>query len=228
MYTYKIKYAFVVAIFLVLALGVFSNIMNHPIDHNEHMYISAGVLIQEHALYKDFAYLQIPYSPILYWTFYKVTGTSHYLLSGRVGLFKYFGRFYYTDTWVGVSIHRISEKIRENIGEIGNDGKVATLSPLFAVEAGLPIYKELATGPFLYRVGDLIPEDKMALTPGTSPERLHDLFEKDPPGAIFVGFEDYLDLPFIEYAEKNNYIKVEEDFNKDTLYVFRDRNQPYP
>jgi hypothetical protein len=543
MYTYKIKYAFVVAIFLVLALGVFSNIMNHPIDHNEHMYISAGVLISENSLYKDFAFLQMPYLPFVYGTFYKLTGTSYYLLVGRffsfffivlsglllylisfrisrsffvstgmvvlfvlnqtiiitmressnyvmpvtfsllafylfivsvskeninrlclflcgtslavtigikfyyiitlppfflisliypqsltfkrravkiflpllaglivtllpvfyylisnfdvfmfnnynyhlmnatklkisglpiwmsvsskilfcfmelayptnialfigilfllfifigkitslndwlkvegllslllvfftaavaisikpvwvenfdmylefvkklrifsledfanykpyglqyfamsipfaiilVGclykgasgtdsyrkivlvfilitstiyggaqLFRYTGKLLDTYSWTGVSIHRAAERVRKYMGQTGGDGKVATLSPLYALEGGLPIYKELATGPFLYRVGDLIPEDKMALTPGTSPRRLHALFEKDPPWAIFVGFEDYLDLPFIEYAEKNNYIKVEEDFNKGTLYVRRDRNQPYP
>ena len=49
----------------------------------------------------------------------------------------------------------------EVIGKQNKHGKIATLSPLYAIEANLPIYHELATGPFLYRVGDLLrPEQR--------------------------------------------------------------------
>jgi hypothetical protein len=64
MKNHKIKQAAAAIVFFVLALGAFSNTMNSPVDHNEHMYISAGVLAKENTLYKDFAFLQMPYLPI--------------------------------------------------------------------------------------------------------------------------------------------------------------------
>jgi hypothetical protein len=135
--------------------------------------------------------------------------------SGRVGLFKYLDRMFDTEDWVGVKIHGTSLEIRENIG----NGKVATLSPLFAVEAGLPIYKELATGPFLYRVGDLIPVDKRAHYGVTSPASLAAMLDRDPPGAILVGFEGGLDMPFERYAAENGYVELGGDYLGGRLFV---------
>lgn len=76
---------FLIAIILFAALGAFAKIMT-SLDHNEHMYIAASVLFsQGKLLYKDFAYLQTPYLPLLYGSFYKLFGiSSYYLLIGKL------------------------------------------------------------------------------------------------------------------------------------------------
>jgi hypothetical protein len=97
--------------------------------------------------------------------------------------------------------------------------KVATLSPLFAVEARLPIYPELATGPFLYRVGDLIPPEQRKRFVATSPRSVGALLAADPPGAIVVGVEGDLDDPLVEYASAPGYRKVPGTGRSGQLYV---------
>ena len=137
-------------------------------------------------------------------------------------LLKHIHNVYNVAAWTGISIHHTAHIIRERIGALDSKDKVATLSPLYVIEAGLPIYKELATGPFLYRVGDLIPDEKRRAYVGTSMNTLSALFEIDPPKAILVGFERGLDLPFIRYAEAHAYVKSERDFGGATLYVRQD------
>jgi hypothetical protein len=55
--------------------------------------------------------------------------------------------------------------------------KVATLSSIFVVEANLPIRQEFSLGVFLYRIGDLLPEEKCQRYKTTSPATL-ELFLK--------------------------------------------------
>jgi len=137
-------------------------------------------------------------------------------------LLKHIHNLYNVNAWTCISIHHTAQIIRERIGAFDSEDKVATLSPVYAIEAGLPIYKELATGPFLYRVGDLIPDEMRRTCVGTSMKTLSALLEADPPKAIFVGFERELDLPFIEYAEANEYEKIEEDYDGGILYIRQD------
>ena len=80
----KVEYLILILILLLLASGMFSYIMNQFIFSDEHMYIAAGVLMQNNQLYADFSFLQMPYLPIIYSTIYKLTGTSYYLLTGRI------------------------------------------------------------------------------------------------------------------------------------------------
>jgi hypothetical protein len=132
-------------------------------------------------------------------------------------------RWQNVNDWKPIVVHRVAEQISEHIDVSAHREKVATLSPIYILEASLPIYDELSTGPFLYRVGDLIPDNKRTRLVGTSPNDLQSLFKVDPPKAIFVGFQDDLDAPFIEYAQENNYVKIEKDFDGGTLYVRRDK-----
>lgn len=54
-------------------------------DHNENMYVTAGVMISHgKSIYQDFAYLQMPYLPELYGTIYWITGTTHHVLMARI------------------------------------------------------------------------------------------------------------------------------------------------
>ncbi len=122
--------------------------------------------------------------------------------------------------WKGFTIHTIARNIKQELPK-NPSGAIATLSPLFAVEADLPIYPELATGPFLYRIGDLLTPEQRKLFHGTSPSTISKLFDSRPPLAIFTGFEGDLDTPLIRYAVTHNYRKVHGFFGGGMLYVRR-------
>lgn len=123
-------------------------------------------------------------------------------------------RLAHKETWIALRSHDVSTNVQNVLIEngIATDRKIATLSPIYAIESNLPTYSELSTGPFLFRVGDLLTPEQRKHFAGTSAESLDDLFAEDPPAAILVDYEggDLVDLnkPFIAYATINNYKKV--------------------
>lgn len=70
----------------VLAGLLFVNAMNKGPSRDEQMYCTAGVLMgQGQAIYKDFSYVsQWPYHPALLSIVYRLTHTTHYLLTARL------------------------------------------------------------------------------------------------------------------------------------------------
>lgn len=143
------------------------------------------------------------------------------LFFGGYKLFRYVYQIQNINKWPSISLHHTAKQIQKHIGTVEKGQKIATLSPLYAIEAGLPIYKELSTGSFLYRIGDLIPDYKRSNYVCTSPNTLHNLFAKDPPKAILVGLniKHNLDESFIKYAKENDYMKIQKNFDGLTLYV---------
>jgi len=73
-------------VLLILTAVLLANSMTKPVSRDEHMYCTAGVLLARgQAIYRDFAYpSQLPYHPLLLAALYRVSGTSHYLLVGRL------------------------------------------------------------------------------------------------------------------------------------------------
>jgi len=128
-----------------------------------------------------------------------------------------------TSKWTAVSVHNTARNIRQAIGPLNNNESVATLSPLYVMEAGLPILPELATGPFMFRVGDLLPDDKRHSYISSSAKDIHQLFDKTKPKAILAGFEPEWDLPLIEYAKEHGYSLIDKDFQGGILYVREDK-----
>ncbi len=82
-----IEYILLALLLLLIAVCMFSYTMNISVMNDEHMYVSAGVLAQSNTMYKDFAYLQMPYLPLIYAGIYKITGTEYYLLYARIFTF---------------------------------------------------------------------------------------------------------------------------------------------
>ena len=136
-------------------------------------------------------------------------------------LFNSIVKLTHRDGWTALAVHDDSMSIRNALisNDLPLDGKVATLSPLFIMESNLNIYPELATGPFLYRIGDLLTQEQRNHVVGTSPETISTLFSEDPPVAILVGYEGKLDKPLIEYAVANNYRKIDIAGFRGKLYV---------
>lgn len=75
-----------VIVLTILSLAIVSNSMTKPIGRDEQMYCTGAVLMaQGKMIYRDFSYAaQLPYHPLLYAAVYKITGTTHYLLAGRL------------------------------------------------------------------------------------------------------------------------------------------------
>jgi hypothetical protein len=112
--------------------------------------------------------------------------------------------------WPPIGIHAEARRVSDLLRARGAPGRVATLRPLFAIEAGLEIYPELATGPFGYRMGDLLTADDRARFVLTSPETVAGLLDRDPPAALLVGFyPERLEGPLRRYAESRCYDRVD-------------------
>jgi len=69
-----------------LSAAIFANAMGKPLGRDEQMYCTAGVLVsQGKAIYRDFSYAaQLPCHPLICAAIYRISGTSHYLLAGRL------------------------------------------------------------------------------------------------------------------------------------------------
>ncbi|UCG52997.1 MAG: glycosyltransferase family 39 protein, partial [Candidatus Latescibacterota bacterium] len=126
------------------------------------------------------------------------------------------------DRWTGTKIHNNALALRSIIPEDQRAQPVATLSPLFALEAGLPIYKELASGPFAYRIGGLLSSDDLGRYQTTSAQDLEVLLNESPPSAILVGFGAELDSSLITYAEERGFRRHDNVFERAVVYVRQD------
>lgn len=128
------------------------------------------------------------------------------------------------DKWAGIVVHRAGQRLAQYSHTEGADGPVATLSPLYPLEGGLAVYPELAAGPLVYRVGDLIPSRDLRHYRITSPHLVGSLMSAQPPVAILVGQEGRLDEPFIRYARHHRYRLVDpalvnDRYGKGALYI---------
>ncbi len=145
----------------------------------------------------------------------------HILIISSPRLFAKFNMLLRPNKWTPIMIHKIAVKLKDNIGYINQDGEIATLSPIYAIEAGLPIYTELATGVFMFRIGDFICEHSQHVYGIVSLKTLVRLLNNNPPRAIIVGKEPCLEDIFIDYAEKEGYYLIDGDFDGLKLYVRR-------
>lgn len=93
--------------------------------------------------------------------------------------------------------------IRRAMGD--SRGPVATLAPIYPLEAGLEVYPQFATGLFAYRVVPMSEADQLEHYLVTGPEQLPELLDERPPAAILTGFHDELEAPFVDWAQANSY-----------------------
>ncbi len=111
------------------------------------------------------------------------------------------------DEWVPRKIHARGELIA---GLAGTDSPVLTLSPIHILEGGLPIYPAFATGPFAWRVADLVDPATRSARHLVGPSDLETLLI-EPPRALLTGLDNDDELeeaPLVAYAEENSYLPV--------------------
>jgi hypothetical protein len=109
--------------------------------------------------------------------------------------------------WTSLGMRDAGREVRRAIDAHGGlTGRpVATLSPIMALENGLPIYRELATGSFAYWPGDVLTDEERRRYVTTSPGTIGALLASRPPAAVLVGFRGPLDEPLRAYAQANGF-----------------------
>lgn len=130
------------------------------------------------------------------------------LLVGLTNLFwardviKSGGQLFKPDEWDVTRLHTDALELRARVPE----GKILTIAPIYAVEAGLSIYPQLATGRFGWKFGYLV-EPARRKTLGLLAEAdLKSLLDPNPPSGILTGVGDGdLEKPFLRYARRRNY-----------------------
>lgn len=125
------------------------------------------------------------------------------LLSGGLMLLPSLARLPNPASWTGVAVH---EDARGMARAIRAAGPVATLLPIYPLEAGLPVYPHLALGQFIYRASDYIrPGDRRHFANLASPESIGDLLAAEPPSAILAGVQDRLEEPLVAFGRAHGY-----------------------
>lgn len=128
------------------------------------------------------------------------------LLAGGPMLLPSLARLPKPASWTGMAVH---EDARTMAREVRTAGPVATLLPIYPLEAGLPVYPHLALGQFIYRASDYIqPGDRRHFVNLTSPQSIGDLLAAAPPSAILVGMQDRLEEPLVAFGRAHGYARV--------------------
>ena len=109
------------------------------------------------------------------------------------------------DRWASERVAAKAQEIRSHLADHPDGVKGASLSPLPLLLADVRIYNELSTGPFLFRVGDLLSAEERRRFVATSPHSIGELFERDPPDVIYGSGEKQLDNSLFRYAKRHGY-----------------------
>jgi len=108
--------------------------------------------------------------------------------------------------WPAVRVQVEAEQIHSMVGSQSNRGPVLTLSPAYAVSAGLPIYKEFVTVPFAWRVSGLVDPSVAAARHLPTLAGVGELIRSTRPRAILTGREEaVLEAPLNRAAEQAGY-----------------------
>lgn len=111
------------------------------------------------------------------------------------------GHVRHLDDWTSAMVARVSREVRTAVPR----GTVVTLAPIYALEAGLDIYPGLASGPFGYRVSELIEPRRRRAQGLISAEDTIRLMAESPPEAILAGAEDEMEAPLVAFAAAHGY-----------------------
>lgn len=124
-------------------------------------------------------------------------------------------------SWEPIKVQALSRRIVEATG----GGLVATLSPIHVLAAGGRIYPELAAGPFVYRVVELIPADQAVhYRRLVGAGQLAALLDEDPPAGVLVGEHGKLDDAFRAWTAERSMAAADLDggatrYGRLELYV---------
>ncbi|NWK98789.1 hypothetical protein DM806_24625 [Sphingobium lactosutens] len=109
--------------------------------------------------------------------------------------------------WTGLRVARDGAAIAAIVRESRFAGRpIATLSPLHALEGGIPIYPHFALGPFVYRAAPWVREDQRRyFAHFVTADDIPVLLNSRPPAAILTGIEGNADAALDRFAQAKGY-----------------------
>lgn len=121
--------------------------------------------------------------------------------------------------WPVATLTRQAHWIGDRLRAAGLRGFISTLSPQMALDSGYPLDSRFATGVFVYRTVDRIPEDQRRRLNLVTPSTLAQAFDENPPVAIVAGYEGRLDAALRDYATARGYRVETSPFQDIKLYI---------
>ena len=109
-----------------------------------------------------------------------------------------------TSAWETLALKREVMKTADEAG-LARGARVATLTPVFALEGGFSIYPEFAAGQFVFRVAPYISEADRAYYRTTSPTGLEAFLDADQPDGILVNRAEPIERALADYARSRGY-----------------------
>jgi len=92
--------------------------------------------------------------------------------------------------WFPMTMHQVATEVAHELAATAETNPTATnvltLAPLYAIEAGAPIYPQFVTGPFAWRVSHLLSPTERQKQKIISPSELATLVEQEAPAVILL------------------------------------------
>lgn len=126
-------------------------------------------------------------------------------------------------TWVPVQVHAHGQQIARLVennrtwqaapafSQALHDGPIITLAPIYALEGGAQIRPELVSGPFGWRVANLVAPSVRRAMDIVGPDELLPEMAGHPPQALLVGIHGAhapLEPPLNEFAQTFGYVPI--------------------
>ena len=121
--------------------------------------------------------------------------------------------------WRAADVARNSRGIDAALEADHPQGRIATLSPQWIIDSRHDFYLQLASGPFAYRTADRYDAAEQARLHITSPRTIAAMLDRDPPAAIYGGWEKSLDRPLFDYAVAHHYRRLPDQVAGGVLYI---------
>ncbi len=139
-----------------------------------------------------------------------LAGIALAFICGGAILFSSISGLIRPNKWTGLVVHRDAESFGPKVRRASPGGRLATLYPVHALEANLPVYPHLALGPFIYRASAYIPAgERPYFRYLASPKDIDRTLQQEPPAGILINDRDELNSPLIQFALRNGYRKIE-------------------
>ncbi len=117
--------------------------------------------------------------------------------------------------WYLTRVHTVEcAFLRSNVPS----GKILTLSPLWPVEAGCGIYKEMVAEPFSFQTANFASDADVARRGIVGPRNLERFLAPQPPSAVYVGCFTNKEAPLEQYALAHDFTRRTTPFGA-RLYV---------
>jgi hypothetical protein len=109
--------------------------------------------------------------------------------------------------WTGVQTHRGGRELARAVQ--GQEPlPVATTHPIYVLEAGLPLYRELGAAEFAWRSGSLLSPEQRERYSVASGETLDTLLREQPPGAVLAETAAPWDGPLVGWAADQGWRQI--------------------